>query len=163
MKFSRHRAGVNSVAYSLPASLSGRRVMAVASVLIFCLGCGKKAPEFGLVEGTVKVNGQPHAKLVVRFFPDPEKGNNLSINSIGTTDAQGKYSLQHTFDGKEAAGAPVGWHRVVVEDASRGATPQGQTPPPPLVPYQFSSVATTPLRKEVEVKSGPQTIDVDVQ
>ena len=113
------------------------------------------------MEGTVKVKGQPKGRLVIRFFPDPEKGNNLPINSIGTTDAQGNYTLQHNLDGKEGPGAPVGWHRIIIEDTSRGPTPQGQTPPPPLIPLQYGNPGTTPLRQEV--KSGTNTINLEIE
>src|SRR4051812_26080039 len=126
------------------------------------IGCGKKPPESGLVEGTVRINGQPHGGIIVRFMPDPEKnGVNSSINAQGKSDSQGKYTLKHVFENKGEDGAPVGWHRVVLEDASHGPTPQGQSPPPPLFPQTYSSPGTTPLMKEV--KAGTQTIDLDVK
>lgn len=140
-----------------------RRQFAVV-VCVFAVsafGCGKKPPEFGQVEGTVRIDGKPRGGLVVRFLPDPDKGNNLPINATGTTDQQGKYVLEHEYDGNEAPGAAVGWHRVLIEDRSRAPTPQGQTPPPALIPMPYSSAASTPLLKEV--KSGTQTIDLDVR
>jgi hypothetical protein len=127
---------------------------------VAAFGCGKKPPEFGQVEGTVRVNGQPQARLLVRFLPDSAKGNDSPINSTGTTDAQGKFTLEHIYDNKPGPGALVGWHRVIIEDRSRGPTPQGQTPPPPLVPIEYSSPGSTPLFKEV--KPGGQTIDLEV-
>ncbi len=138
------------------------RPLAIAAILIsVCvLGCGKKPPEMGQVSGIVRVKGNPQPKLSVRFLPDPEKGNSLSINASGKTDEQGKYSLQHVYNDVAAPGALLGWHRVIIEDLSRGPTPQGQTPPPPLIPLEYNSPASTPLR--VEVKSGSQTIDLDV-
>jgi hypothetical protein len=135
-------------------------IVSLSFGILLVTGCGPKPPEFGEVEGIVRIGGQPHAGLVVRYFPDPAKGNNLPINAMGKTDAQGKYSLQHVFNGHEGPGAVIGWHRVLIEDASRGPTPQGQTPPPPLVSSTYSSPATTPLLKEV--KAGSQTIDLDI-
>ena len=135
----------------------------VYTLLCLCLviaGCGEGAPETGLVTGVVRVNGRPHRGLVVRFLPDPDKGNALAINATGTTDEQGKYTLGHVYDGEEAPGAPVGWHRVLIEDASRPPARQGQQPPPPLIPPAYNSPATTPLSKEV--KPGEQTIDIDI-
>jgi hypothetical protein len=137
-----------------------RFALAALLLILLATGCGKRKPEMGQVEGTVRVKGQPHAGLFVRFLPDPEKGNNLPINASGKTDAQGKYTLQHEYDGAQGSGAPVGWHRVLIEDNSRGPTPQGQTPPPPLIPVDYNNPATTPLR--FEVKPGSQTIDLDV-
>ena len=137
----------------------------LASIICLCAiltcGCGKKEIEYGLVEGVVRVSGQPQRGLNVRFLPDPDKGNNLPINATGKTDAQGKYTLGHVDQGKEGPGAPVGWHRVLIEDVSHGPTPQGQTPPPPLISQAYGSPATTPLH--YEVKPGAQTIDLDVK
>jgi hypothetical protein len=154
--------GVNRFAARQRFAAVRTRRLAFAGMLVVLSvsGCGKKPPEFGQVAGTVRVNGQPQRRLVIRFMPDPDKGNNLPINSTGTTDAEGKYSLQHVYDGKSAPGAPVGWHRVVIEDTSHGPTPQGQSPPPPLFSYDYSNVGSTPLRKEVT--SGTQTIDLDI-
>jgi hypothetical protein len=134
--------------------------------LLLCLcvlfaGCGEAAPEAGLVTGVVRVNGRTHRGLLVRFLPDPDKGNSLAVNATGTTDEQGKYTLKHVYDGEETAGAPIGWHRVLVEDASRPPVRQGQQPPPPLIPPAYNSPATTPLSKEI--KPGEQTIDIDVK
>jgi len=128
--------------------------------LLIITGCGEKPIEFGDVSGVVRVGGKAQAGLLVRFLPEPEKGKKeLPINSTGKTDAQGKYTLTHVMDGQEGPGAPIGWHRVIIEDASRGPTPQGQTPPPPLVSSTYASPASTPLKKEV--KAGAQTIDLE--
>ena len=132
----------------------------VVGCLLSISGCGEKPIEFGEVSGVVRVGGKTHAGLVVRFLPEPEKGKKeLPINATGRTDAQGKYTLLHVKDREEAPGAPVGWHRVLIEDASRGPTPQGQAPPPPLISPAYASPATTPLKKEV--KPGAQTIDLE--
>jgi hypothetical protein len=137
-----------------------RSAIAAILVCVCVFGCGKKLPEMGQVTGSVRVKGRPQPNLLVRFLPDPEKGNSSPINASGKTDAQGKYSLQHVYQDEAAPGAPVGWHRVMIEDTSRVPTPQGQTPPPPLIPLEYGSPASTPLR--MEVKSGTQTIDLDV-
>ena len=138
------------------------RPSAVAAILIAvcAFGCGKQRPEIGEVSGTVRVKGRAQPNLFVRYLPDPGKGNIWPINASGKTDDQGKYSLQHVYNDEAAPGAPVGWHRVMIEDLSRGPTPQGQSPPPPLIPLEYSSPGTTPLIKEV--KPGSQTIDLDI-
>lgn len=139
---------------------ASRAIVSGILLAVAASGCGKKPPEFGQVEGIVRVKGQPQGRLLIRFLPDPAKGNDSPINSTGTSDAQGKFTLEHIYDGKTGPGAPVGWHRVVVEDRSRGPTPQGQTPPLPLVAIEYSSPGSTPLLKEV--KPGAQTIDLDI-
>jgi hypothetical protein len=137
-----------------------RQTIALFALLVVAVGCGKKAPEFAEVQGVVRIGGQPHAGLIIHFLPDPGKGNNLTINATGKTDAAGKYSLQHAYNGQEAPGATIGWNRVLIQDASRGPTPQGQAAPPPLVSTIYSNPATTPLSKEV--KPGSQSIDLDL-
>ena len=127
----------------------------------FLAGCGSPKPEFASVTGTLLLNGKPQRGLRVSFMPDAEKNNTWAAIARGTTDEQGKYTLTYEYQREEGTGAPVGWHRVLIEDVSRPPTPQGQTPPPPLVPPEYSSDRTTPLRKEV--KPGEQTIDLDVK
>jgi len=137
----------------------------IALTLCLCLvlsvdGCSKPAPDFAPVHGTLHVKGKLLRGMRVNFLPDAEKGNQWNAIARGTTDGSGKYSLEYEFEGKEGTGAPVGWHRVIVEDTTRPPTPQGQTPPPPLIPVKYSNPASTPLLKEV--KPGEQTIDLEV-
>ena len=124
------------------------------------VGCGKKGPEIAQVDGVVRISGKPQRGLLVRFLPDPAQGNDSSIFASAKTDDQGHYVLEYSYQSEVGKGAAVGWHRVLVEDATRGPTPQGQQPPPSLVAVAYSSPATTPLTKEV--KPGSQTIDLDV-
>jgi hypothetical protein len=56
--------------------------------------------------------------------------------------------------------ASFGWHRVLIEDPALSQVPQGQAPPPQLIPPAYNSPASTPLLKEV--KPGEQTIDLEV-
>src|SRR5262245_35652371 len=107
-------------------------VVASLSLLVIP-GCGEKEPEFGQVSGVVRVNGQPQGRLLVRFLPDPEKGNALPYIASGKTDKDGKYSLHYAWQDKEGDGAPVGWHRVVLQDTALSGIPQGQAPPPPVI------------------------------
>jgi hypothetical protein len=124
-------------------------------------GCGgDPEPEFAKVEGIVRLNGKPRHGLRVNFLPDSEKGNDWNAIGRGTTDQNGKYSLRFEYKDKEGLGAPVGWNRVIIQDATRPPTPQGQTPPPPLFPPTYGNPATTPLLKEV--KPGEQTIDLEI-
>ncbi len=145
--------------------MSHRSSIAVCAFFFVTLvsGCGGGPElEFAAVEGVVRVNGRADRGLLVRFSPDPEKGNGLPAVASGTTDEQGKYALKYEYQSTEGTGAPVGWHRVTILDTKVGYTPQGQQPRPSSVPYQYSSTSATPL--VVEVKPGePQTIDLDVK
>ena len=112
------------------------------------------------MEGIVLVRGKPKSGLLVRFMPDPNRGNDLPINSMGETDGQGKYELQYTHEGQQGLGAPIGWHRVLIEDTAMARVPQEKKPPPRLIPRVYNSPATTPLVKEIV--SGSQTIDLEI-
>jgi hypothetical protein len=124
------------------------------------VGCGEKLPEFGPVEGVVRIKGKPKSGILVRFLPDPAKGNDVPINASGLTDATGKYQLRYAFKELDGLGAPVGWHRVVLEDSSLSSIPQGTRIPPRIIPISYNSPATTPLAFEVIAE--PQTIDLEI-
>ena len=135
-------------------------VMGLSLLALFLGGCGKPLPEFGEVDGIVTIKGQPQSGMLVRFLPDPSRGNDLPINAAGETDAEGRYQLRYYYDGTEGFGAPVGWHRVLIEDTALSQVPQGGALPPERIPRAYASPTTTPL--EQEVKSGQQTIDFDI-
>jgi hypothetical protein len=122
-------------------------------LVLTLLGCNRApSPDFAPVQGTVTINGKPQKGLLIRFSPDPEKGNGMPALASGTSDDQGKYSLRYEFRNKEGEGAPVGWHRVTLIDTSVGFTPQGSKPKPSAVPAVYNSPTTTPL--VVEVRPG---------
>jgi hypothetical protein len=138
--------------------------MAVCALLsaLFLSGCSEPSPEFAPVTGVVRINGKPERGLLVRFSPDPEKGNNMPAVASATTDDQGNYTLKYEFRGQEGDGAPVGWHRVSVSDTKVGVTLQGQRPKPSAVPYVYGRHTSTPF--VFEVKAGEQNkIDLEVK
>jgi hypothetical protein len=124
------------------------------------VGCAEPPPELGEVKGVILVNGKPYPGLVVRFLPDPAQGNNLPINARGKTDAEGMYQLEYFYQGEEGLGAPVGWHRVLIEDSALSRVPQGEPLPPEVIPRSYANPNTTTLQEEV--KPGHQTIDFDL-
>jgi hypothetical protein len=139
----------------IKAGLRGARLLAVGLALAGA-GCSNSVP-VGEVEGTVRLKGAALTNVVVEFLPDPEK-QTTGPRSTAVTDAQGRYRLRCD---DQRNGAVVGWHRVVLIDPEEERPAQGQTrKSPPRVPSQYASAAGTPLRKEV--KSGTQTIDLDL-
>lgn len=139
---------------------SSLRAMCLFFLPVLLIGCGEPPPEFGEVEGVILVKGKPQRGLLVRFMPDPQRGNDLPINAAGETNAEGKYQLRYYYNGVEGMGAPVGWHRVLIEDTALSGVPQGGPLPPELIPRSYANPTTTPLQKEV--KSGHQMIDFDI-
>src|SRR5262245_8666187 len=133
-----------------------------AVVLVAAAGCAKeKMPEIGHVTGVLKAKGQPAKGMIITFMPDPGQGNNWPINATATTDAQGKYELGYGYKGQSGAGAPVGWHVVVVMDTRYSSIPQGAPLPPRLFSTAYSAPNTSPLR--AEVKLGENAINLDVK
>jgi hypothetical protein len=106
----------------------------------------------------VRVNGQPAKKVAVEFHPDATRGAG-GPSSRGETDDQGRYTLTFATGDRSGDGAVVGWHKVVLSDLQLAASETGRGVPIRFGP-EFGVVTTTPL--QFEVKSGPQTIDIDV-
>ena len=157
-------------------------LLALAALLVpLVAGCQREQP-YGEVEGVVTLDGKPLPHAEVVFMPDPEKGNS-GRRSVALTDDQGHYRI--ASDGGRA-GAPVGAHRVCVNDMLAG--PPGAAPaavvgpdenPKGLAgvaatgteqrnqkrarfPTTYSSAIDTPLR-DIEVKPGSQVINLDLK
>jgi hypothetical protein len=71
---------------------------------VACIGCSGGG-DFGYVEGTVTLDGEPIENALIGFYPTEGRG------SIGSTDSEGHYSLRYTASQK---GASIGNHRVTV-------------------------------------------------
>jgi hypothetical protein len=143
---------------------------AAAATLVGLIGCSGGGPEYGEVEGTVTLKGQPLANVEIVFMPDAESGTNGQTAS-GYTDERGHYRLWCEPAGLH--GAVVGTHRVCVHDIAAmplppleaGATDgagKAYRPQPLRVPSRYSDARQTPLR-DVEVRPGAQTLDFDVK
>jgi hypothetical protein len=146
----------------------------LATGFLALAGCNR-GPEFALVEGTITFDGKPLDNAEVVFLPDSAKGN-MGPTASAYTDEQGHYKLFCDKANKE--GAVVGPHRVCVHDLAAVAPPPdlnllaagGKMALPPVpakgkpsrVPPAYDDPARTPLR-DVEVKSGKQTLDFTVK
>ncbi|QDT14423.1 carboxypeptidase-like regulatory domain-containing protein [Alienimonas californiensis] len=116
-------------------------------------GCGGPSdrPELGEVSGTVTDGGAPVVNASVEFHPQEGRP------SVGTTDAEGRYSLQYTVD---AAGAKVGTHTVRISPYNEPPPPPdsadaGKPAPPPAAPV------TVP--EPVNVEAGENTFNFDLE
>ena len=120
------------------------------------IGCGKKMPTLGEVEGTLSLNGKPLDEVQIEFLPDPEK-ENFAQASTALTDAQGKFNL--SFNGaKNKFGTSVGVNRVIVHDFK--AMNSRDNPMQPRFPGEYTLAASTPI--SIDVVVGKQTIDIEI-
>ncbi len=135
--------------------------IAVLIGLLVLVGCDS-GPTLVEVQGTVKANGKPLNKIQVEFWPVAS-----GPRSMGTTDDQGHYSLM-VDDGKRK-GAIVGSHNVVLKDVGvlgdkfmgrAGETVDLSKGKKSQIPVIYTDPLKTTIKKEV--KSGPNTIDIDV-
>lgn len=91
-----------------------------AAALVGCAGlltsgCGGGGGiELVPVSGTVTLDGAPLKDAHVSFQPAPEYTNQPVVESVGTTDAEGKYELRTVSFGDDSGlrGAMVGKHAV---------------------------------------------------
>ena len=115
--------------------------------LALLVGCGSGG-DMGTVSGQVTMDGQPLADAQIAFYPADGRP------AQGTTDAEGRYTLQYTPD---QPGAPVGTHTVritVAQVSGEGQARVKETVPPR---YNVQSELTA------EVKPGKNdNVDFDL-
>jgi hypothetical protein len=142
------------------------------------LGC--EGPPFAKVEGHITFQGQPLQDVQVLFYPDAG-----GPRSVGFTDENGYYQLSTEAIQRSSAqeGLLVGTHHVCLKDmqelmkrrpvrndplASRFGRRPAEKPKHALsgttarFPAAYTTLNDTPWQR-VEVKSGEQTIDLDVK
>ncbi|EAQ78747.1 carboxypeptidase-like regulatory domain-containing protein [Blastopirellula marina] len=132
------------------------RIFVAALFLIGLSGCfGSGGPELGIVEGTVKLDGQPLEGATISFVPAAG-----GRTAEGFTDAEGHYAVEFAAGAK---GALLGEHKVrittlkekVMSDSGRVADPGI----PEKVPARFNS--ETELIRDVQ--PGQNIFDLDLQ
>jgi hypothetical protein len=147
----------------------------LGAVALVVAGCGAGGPSFNTVGGKLTVDGKVPANVQVSFYPVDGKGPIASGNVDAGT---GRYDLTSSGGvGKPAGkGAVVGKYKVVLNAVGgasaasteammaqySGANNQGKAPAAPKASFksEYGSASTSP--KEVEVKSGPNAIDLDL-
>ena len=122
--------------------------------LLWCMGCSGRSdlPDLGTVSGTVTVDGNPTASIMVHFSP-VDGGR----TSTGVTDSSGQYKLDYTADAK---GAVVGKHNVTLSAQAEAASDD-------QLDLSGSNSAIPDKYKgktfEFEVKSGSNTFDIKLE
>lgn len=117
-------------------------VLLLGMALLGC-GSGDDTPPLGYVSGTITLDGQPLEGVIVAFKPDVGRA------AIGTTDAEGKYTLEFSYG---VSGCKVGPCSVYLE------WPLGSTKAKALSPKY-----TTKSELKADVKEGSNTLDFALQ
>lgn len=123
------------------------RVLAALTLAGLC-GCEGRPENIGAVTGTVTLDGQPLADARVTFTP---RGG--QTNSLGTTDANGRYSLVYS---RHHQGAEIGEHSVSISTFVP-ANPDFE-PPAVRVPERIPSMYNHQSTLTAKVESGSNTI-----
>ncbi|MFY8058510.1 MAG: hypothetical protein ACOVRM_12260 [Planctomycetaceae bacterium] len=94
------------------------RPLPLLLLFLTAIGCGesrKSAP----VTGTVTLNGQPVANVIVRFQPSGSGTTDqleVGMSPFGTTDDQGNFTLRFSDDSE--SGAMIGDHTVTIDEVT---------------------------------------------
>jgi hypothetical protein len=134
----------------------------IALLVILVCGCGPSGgPTTNPVSGPVTIGGQAAKEIRVDFHPVDQTAEVAS----GNVEADGRYTLYTGQMGKP--GAMAGRYKVVLTPMASGDDsymrgPQAGRPQAgdDGIPKEYKSLATTP--KEVEVKAGRNTIDIEI-
>lgn len=123
------------------------------NLLVGCVGCGPSGPKLVDVTGSVTLDGKPVPNAIVTFNPDFAGGS----NSLGKTDANGKYQLEFSQDRK---GALVGKHLVEIVTKKVAASDMPDTGEP--VANQYVAIPAKYRKRgalTVEVTDSSNIID----
>jgi hypothetical protein len=157
------------VAHMKSIPMSVRLLLLPFLVAIVGCGGGDQKPT-AKVQGKVTFNGQPVPGGTLSFAPiAAEKGNEPGKSASGGVNSDGTYVLS-TYADKD--GAVIGKHRVIYLAASAAAA-AGANPDDPASGHSDETAAANPAppspfqglipkAAEVEVKSGSNTIDIEL-
>ena len=81
------------------------RLLLLALLVLFAVGCQPTSPVPARVRGTVTVNGRPLRGGTIVFVPDRQRGNRGDM-AYAVVANDGSFELK--------AGAVSGWHRITV-------------------------------------------------
>src|SRR4051794_9588941 len=91
-------------------------------LLLLAVGCSK-GPALAPVSGRVMMDGKPLPNATVTFRPLAKDGSSV-LESVGTTDSDGRYTLKALVSGaaESPAGAMAGKHKVMITQFDRDAS-----------------------------------------
>jgi len=113
------------------------------------MGCSGSGVPLGKVTGKVTLDGQPLAGVIINFKPEDGRA------ATGTTDAEGIYSLEYSYD---EMGAKVGPNTVMLEWPLE-AGEVGDSAPRKPIPAKYTGLNS---ELKVDVQKGKNTLDFDL-
>ena len=118
------------------------------------IGCNSSAEtvELGLVTGTVTDKGTPVSNAIVEFFPDGGR------TSVGTTNAEGVYSLKYNDEN----GAVVGPCRVQITPGAAPA-PASEEGSDVMAPPMAAPPSVVNIPEKVTVAKGENKLDFEIE
>jgi hypothetical protein len=132
-------------------SLRLTSVVHVVAVLILA-GCG--GSDWGYLEGTVKLNGQPVGPGTISLEPITGEG----AGAIARFGADGKYKVTSA---RRKEGAPTGEYRVLIHGGESFGEEQVGARPATQIPARYSKPQTSDLT--VTIESGNKSVDFDLK
>jgi len=116
-------------------------------------GCNSSAEtvELGLVTGTVTDKGAPVSNAIVEFFPDDGR------TSVGTTNAEGVYSLKYNDEN----GAVAGPCRVQITPGAAPA-PASEEGSDVMAPPMAALPSVVNIPEKVTVAKGENKLDFEI-
>jgi hypothetical protein len=92
------------------------------------LGCGGSAGGTTIVpvSGRVLMDNKPLEHASVQFTPESKTAGEAGPLAVGTTDAEGRFTLKTVIKGKDVEGAVPGKHHVQIS-VVRSADPKAKT------------------------------------
>jgi hypothetical protein len=136
------------------ASWSPWKAVIVGLVLsVTPVGCG--GVHLTPVTGTVKTNGQAVTGGTILFAPIASSDPNDASMATGAIQPDGTYSLKTTI----GSGVAIGKYKVsyIAPDA---VPKDDKSTNPKMIPSEYA--ALMPKTAEVEIKDGPNVIDIDL-
>lgn len=136
-----------------------RRLRGLWIAIILCIACpvglvGCGGTTLAPVKGTVKYKGSPVKGGNLTFAPVGKGGEAPGRPAVATVQQDGTYKL--TTEGRE--GAVAARHMIVYNPPGRTEEWKDTKSDPPPPPY----MGLVPRQTEVEVKSGENTIDIEL-
>jgi hypothetical protein len=130
------------------------RNIAISAPVLLLLIAGCDGGDWGYLEGTVRIGGQPPGAGTITL--EPVTGN--SPGAVGSFGEDGKYSIRSA--GRKQ-GAPVGEYRVAIYGGENFGEEQTGPRPQSKIPPRYGNPNTSELK--VTIEPGTKTVDFDLK